>query len=164
MSSLVRKCSVKTGELWIPDMPNYAMENHAITNETATAKMSLRRARSPLSGSFSVDYLCKYIATTSTQVEVTSIYSEATEPLDCHSLNQELDEESCGSNSSLSTPQDSPSPRILDMSELEDHDMDSGYVSFPPVDDVCNETNPNTPPRSLLGTISNSIRTGTASV
>ncbi|ORX80988.1 hypothetical protein K493DRAFT_320776 [Basidiobolus meristosporus CBS 931.73] len=150
-SSLVRKCSVKAGELWIPEMSNYTMENHAITNETALAKMSLRQPRSPLSGSISVDYLCKYIATSSTKADAASISSNISEPLDCHSFSRELDEESSSSQSSL---QES---RFLGLPELEESDQDGGYVSFPPVDEIPDVASINSA-RTLLESISNSIR------
>ncbi|KAK9694104.1 hypothetical protein K7432_013579 [Basidiobolus ranarum] len=166
MSRLVRKCSVTAGELWVPDMTNCTLENHAITNETAMAKMSLHRVRSPLSGSFSVDYLCKYIATPSPKIDITSMSSNAAAPLDCDFPSQDLEEMS---NSSLSTNQDSISPGILGLSEQEEPDMDSVYVSFPPVDDVsasgesCNQVNSHST-RTILGSISNSIRKRAASV
>ncbi|ORX89373.1 hypothetical protein K493DRAFT_318736 [Basidiobolus meristosporus CBS 931.73] len=165
MNRLVRKCSsLAAGDLWVPDMSNSMMENQAITNETAIAKMSLHRVRSPLSGSFSIDYLCKYIATCPNTTSTTS--PDPAGPLDCTFSSEELEELS---NSSLSTVYGGLSPGMSMLSELEEQDVGSGYISFPPVDEIinsdipCNEGSPSST-RTLFGTISNSIRKRAASV
>ncbi|KAK9763042.1 hypothetical protein K7432_010647 [Basidiobolus ranarum] len=167
MNPLLRKRSINSKDLWLSDLSSgCTVENPEITNETASATLCLGSIKSPLSGSFSIDYLCKYIAISPRK----DFFSDDEEnSTDSESPSFSPDATFIRSNESdISLPSfqsdDSPLPGAVFFGN---DTSSTGYISFPRIEESpygVPEKNEKSFNRSIIGSISGTLRRRSASV
>ncbi|ORX88172.1 hypothetical protein K493DRAFT_319556 [Basidiobolus meristosporus CBS 931.73] len=168
MNPLLRKRSINSKDLWLSDFNDgCSIESPEISNETAIATLCLGSVKSPLSGSFSVDYLCKYLATS----PKADFFSDIEE----NSNDSEVTSLSPGTPLSSRNCSDVSLPSLQDDSSFQGgvffgNDAEaSGYISFPRIEENSLEervkdASVSSFNRSIIDSLSGTLRKRSASV